>query len=141
MIWVVDASVAVKWFLRIRPEEPDTDQALRLLSGFAAGSWRFLQPSHFVAEVAAVLAREKPADAAADLADLLDIGFETIEHPAIYASAVDISIRIGHHLFDTLYHATALHTPGASLITADQRYFEKAKDLGQITSLAATRLT
>jgi hypothetical protein len=38
-------------------------------------------------------------------------------------------------LFDTLYHAVALEE-GATLVTADETYFSKAKGLGGIVSLA-----
>jgi predicted nucleic acid-binding protein len=36
----------------------------------------------------------------------------------------------------TLYHAVALHVPGASFVTADRRYYDKAKAEGRITLLA-----
>jgi predicted nucleic acid-binding protein len=58
------------------------------------------------------------------------------ESSGIYLTATELSIRLKHHLFDTLYHATALHIPGALYITADRRYFEKAKGLGQVALLA-----
>lgn len=45
-------------------------------------------------------------------------------------------MRYQHHLFDTLYHAVALHTPNAVLITADARYHAKARLEGQISLLA-----
>ena len=34
-----------------------------------------------------------------------------------------------------LYHALALSTPGAVLVTADRRYFDKRSHLGQISWL------
>jgi predicted nucleic acid-binding protein len=52
--------------------------------------------------------------------------------------ACSLSIRLNHHLFDTLYHAVALHL-GALLITADEQYFRKAKDIGNIKLLADYR--
>jgi hypothetical protein len=51
--------------------------------------------------------------------------------------AVDLATRLNHHVFDTLYHALALATPGAVLVTADRRYGEKALSLGQISWLPA----
>lgn len=42
---------------------------------------------------------------------------------------------LDHHLFDTLYHATALET-GAVMLTADRRYHDKAAGLGHIRLLA-----
>jgi predicted nucleic acid-binding protein len=38
-------------------------------------------------------------------------------------------------LFDTLYHATAFHFGDAVLVTADERYYRKAKGHGRITLL------
>lgn len=136
MIAVVDASVAVKWFLHELPEEQHTDLALQLLEQSVLGFLSMVQPPHFVAEVAAVLARLKPVNAQDDLVDLLDIKHHTLASPEIYVTALDLAIRYRHHLFDTLYHAVALHTPGAVLVTADERYHNKARLEGQIALLA-----
>jgi len=136
VILVVDASVAAKWFLRFRDDEAHGERALGILAGVDAGSVRMVQPPHFLAEMGAVLAREKPADALADLADLMAVDFESVAEPALYATACELAMLLGHHMFDTLYHAAALHTPGATLVTADRRYFLKARELGQIAYLA-----
>lgn len=136
MILVVDASVALKWFLHVGDSEPDRDRALTLLAGVDDESVQLVQPPHFIAEVAAVLARAKPGGAEDDLLDLLNIERSTIETPETYATAIELSVRHQHHLFDTLYHAVALHVPGARLITADRRYYDKAGGEGRIILLA-----
>ena len=136
MILVVDASVAIKWFLHLKADEEDADRALRILAGAVSARHVLIQPPHFVAEVAAVLAREKPRDAQADLADLLNIEFQHADNPEIYAKATELAVRRQHHIFDTLYHAVALCTPGATLVTADRRYFDKARGEGNIIMLA-----
>ncbi len=140
MIVVVDASVAVKWFLPGSPEEQHTDKALQLLEQSVLGFLPMVQPDHFAAEVAAVLARLKPAEAHKDLLDLLDIRFRTLASPDIYRTALDLALRHQHHLFDTLYHAVALHTPDAVLITADARYHAKAQRDGHISLLTDFQL-
>ncbi|MGZ8218581.1 type II toxin-antitoxin system VapC family toxin [Methylomagnum sp.] len=116
---VIDASVAVKWFVA----ESD-------------GNTHAFQPPHWEAEVAAVLARLTPENAVAKLIALRKLPYQRVKQTTIYASAIELSIRLNHHLFDTLYHATAFHIPGAVCVTADTRYYEKAKDLGQIRLLA-----
>jgi predicted nucleic acid-binding protein len=136
VIAVVDASVAAKWFLSNRPDEEHADLALQILEHSVLGFLQFVQPPHFVAEVSAVLARLKSAAARDDLHDLLDIRYRTHASPEIYVTALDLAIRYQHHVFDTLYHAVALHTPDAVLITADERYYNKARAEGQITLLA-----
>ena len=126
---VVDASVALKWFLQ--DNEDHCDKAIALLVRYP-----LIQPPHFIAEIAAVLARKKPNEADLDLADLLEIEMAIAEEPAIYQQAIRLSIDLNHHLFDTLYHAVALETNSSILVTADNVYFEKAKHLGRIKLLA-----
>jgi len=141
MILVVDASVALKWFFQARDNESDCDQALAVLTALDESRIHLLQPPHFIAEVSAVLAREKPEEAQDDLLDLLNIEFGIAEGPAIYATAIDLSMRCRHHLFDTLYHAVALNTPAATLVTADRRYYEKALGFGRIAMLSDLKLS
>jgi predicted nucleic acid-binding protein len=136
VIVVVDAIVARKWFLQSNPPEPHTELALRLLERSVLGLLPMVNPSHFVSEVAAVLARLKPADARYDLIDLLEISHSTATSPEIYATAMDLALRRRHHWFDTLYHAVALHTQGAVLVTADARYHNKVDREGQIMLLS-----
>jgi len=137
---VVDASVAVKWFLKDRPNEQHADLALQILERSVVGQLPLIQPPHFMAEVAAVLARLKPTDAQEDLLDLLDISYQTVTSPTIYLTALDLATRYQHHLFDTLDHAVALHTPGAVLVTADERYYNKVRLEGQITLLSDVKI-
>ena len=94
-----------------------------------------VQPPHFLAEVAAVLARKAPETARENLFDLQLLEWESVESPAIHAMAIDLSIDLRHHLFDTLYHATAMHTEGATLITADDSYYAKARRRRRIIRL------
>lgn len=136
MILAADASVVLKWFLQVGDSEPDRDRALALLNGVDDGGIQLVQPAHFIAEVAAVLARVAPDRAEDDLLDLLNVERITVETPETYATAVALSIRYQHHVFDTLYHAVALHVPGASLVTADRRYYDKASGEGRIILLA-----
>jgi predicted nucleic acid-binding protein len=135
VIVVVDASVALKWFLSDSLVEDHTETALAIFEAAVLGRIQLLQPVHFITEVAAVLARVKPAEAQSDLLDLIAIERRTEDSPAIYARAVAMATQLNHHLFDTLYHALALETPSAVFVTADRRYFEKAQHLRQITWL------
>jgi len=136
---VVDASVAVKWFVPDASEELDTDLACGLLEKGNTGQCRFVQPSHWIGEIAAVLARRRPESAARNVEDLLLFDFfSVIGGPAVYRQAIALARRIDHHLFDTLYHAVAL-LEDIPFITADRRYFRKAKKLGNIVMLDSTR--
>jgi predicted nucleic acid-binding protein len=135
VILIVDASVALKWFFRSRDNEADCGLALAIFAGVDEGRIQLLQPPHFIAEMAAVLAREKPEEAENDLMDLLSIESRFSDEPEIYATAIDLSVRYRHHLFDTLYHAVALHNLGATFITADESYYRKAQGAGRMMRL------
>ena len=52
--FVIDASVAAKWFLP-PAGEPLADEALRLLAGYADGRFRFVVPDLFWAECGNIL--------------------------------------------------------------------------------------
>lgn len=129
---VIDASVAAKWFFQGRPDEPDADKALSILRASRNGQVSFHQPPHFPAEVAAVLARLRPQQAHHDLADLLELEFRIHDTPGVYQRGCDLAVELGHHLFDTLYHAVALSLPDTELVTADKAYYRKAEPLGCI---------
>ena len=48
---------------------------------------------------------------------------------------VELAIELKQHLFDTYYHAVALETADAMLITADERYLRAARTKGRIIYL------
>lgn len=140
MRYVVDASVALKWFFQTAPDEDHLDRAMNLLCASRERGIEFIQPPHFIAEVAAVLARKKPETAEADLRDLLALDFRIVADSLIYQCACELAITLNHHVFDTLYHAVALQTRDAILITADQRYVDKAHAIGRVMRLADLNL-
>lgn len=133
---VLDASVIAKWVLPAASgEEPDADRALAILDEIRSGALEVLQPPHWLAEVAAVVVRLVPGSAGV----VLDL-FDAMELPettdvAVYRRAASLADALDHHLFDTLYHAVALGHE-ATLITADERYWRKARDEGSIRRLA-----
>jgi predicted nucleic acid-binding protein len=132
---VIDASVAVKWFLPDSERELHVDQALALLEEVRTGRVSPLQPPHWLAEVSAVITRVRPeiVDDAIQLLDTLDLPI--LREADVYRRASRISREIEHHLFDTLYHAVALEHDGI-LISADDHYMRKASRLGSILPLA-----
>ncbi|MGQ0657254.1 MAG: type II toxin-antitoxin system VapC family toxin [Chromatiales bacterium] len=134
MITVIDASVIVKWFFPDPVRESDSNHALAVLKAIRERKAEPLQPPHWLAEVAAVIARLDPgiAEEAADLLDAME--FRVTGDAVIYKRAAVLAAELSHHLFDTLYHAVALEHD-ATLISADRRYFNKARHLGRIAYL------
>lgn len=129
---VVDATVAVKWIVA----EDGSDRATALLSEASA-----LYSPHLVAiETVATLTkklRRKLVSASfvrngARFIDSHIRGGQLLLHPdaALLAPATDLSIELGHPLYDCLYLSLAIIVD-APLVTADRQFQQK---------IAATKL-
>jgi predicted nucleic acid-binding protein len=132
---VVDASVILKWLLQKPDTEPPTDIAVAVLASVIVGKSEILQPTHWLAEVAAVLARLSPSTASDDVQRLAALEFPINDDAAVMQRATQMAVDSGQHVFDTLYHAIAIEHEDATLITADDRYFAKAEPFGRILQL------
>ncbi len=134
MRFVIDASVAVKWFFPESSEKQNTEQAISILQRMGSGSFEPLQPVHWMSEVVAVFNRLDPniVDNAIDLLDAME--FATADGTEVYKRASAIAREARHHVFDTLYHAVALEHE-VDLVTADIKYLNKAGKLGRLVSL------
>lgn len=133
--WVVDASVAVKWALPVQDGETHQEQALALLKDIQQGKGQVLQPPHWLAEMGAVLTRLAPKQSIRMLQTFLAMELPITTEWNVYEQACRLAMELNHHLFDTLYHAVALHVPDTLFVTADTRYFRKAAKLGHIIEL------
>jgi predicted nucleic acid-binding protein len=135
VILVVDASVVVKWLIQDPEREPDTAMAERLMESIATGEQAVLQPCHWIAEVAAVLSRVSAGTAIDDTAMLCALELPMADETAVLPRACKLSVELNQHVFDTYYHAVALDTSDAVLITADERYLRAARGKGRIIPL------
>lgn len=118
MVVVVDASVAIKWFV----EEPGSGPARRL--------WReaseLMAPDILVAEVCNAawkkLRRQEISAAQADaLAQLLVSGPVTYKRTHVLAPrAFAIALALGHPVYDCFYLALC-EAQGCAMVTADRR--------------------
>ena len=133
---MVDASVVIKWLLQDPEHEADTDKATRLMQSVALGDQVALQPVHWLAEVGAVLSKQSAETAADDVSMLCGLELPISDDPLVLRRGVELATELKQHLFDTYYHAVALETPDAILITADERYLRVARDRGRIVHLA-----
>jgi predicted nucleic acid-binding protein len=135
MTVVLDASVIIKWVFADRAEESHSFLALQILQLIRGSQLAVVQPPHWLAETAAVIARLDPGRArrAVSLLDALEL--PVIADVEVYQKACDLSASLAQHVFDTLYHAVALHESGAILVTADERYYRQAHTIGRIVRL------
>lgn len=134
MTLVVDASVAVKWLLNDSARD-EADKAMHLMQWALQGHEPVIQPVHWLVEVGAVLSRLSPQTAEEDVAMLEALELPVESSPLVLRRACRIAIDLGQHMFDTLYHAVALETPDAVLITADEKYLQAASKLGCVQNL------
>lgn len=135
MIAVIDASVIVKWLLRDPQREAGTDKATQLMERVANGEQPVLQPTHWIVEVGAVLARESSGTAVDDVAMLAALELPTTDDPEVLRRGLELAMELKQHLFDTYYHGVALGTSECTLITADERYLRAARTKGKIVHL------
>jgi predicted nucleic acid-binding protein len=132
---VLDASVVVKWIFADRADETHSLQAIQILQDIKETRASVVQPSHWLAEVAAVIVRLEPQRADQAISLLHALEFRISSAIEVYQKACELSASSGDHLFDTLYHAVALTERNAMLVTADERYYKKAHKAGKIMRL------
>jgi predicted nucleic acid-binding protein len=122
MALIVDASVAVKWFI----QEPDSDRARALLGG----SERLLAPDLIVIEVCnTAWRRAKMGDIAAKqavaIAELIGRMPWTLEPSVELAPrATAISFALNHPVYDCFYLAAG-ERHEAAVVTADGRLLRR----------------
>ncbi len=135
MIAVIDASVVIKWLLQDPEREAGTEKATQLMELVTNGEQPVLQPTHWLVEVGAVLARESPGTAVDDVGMLTALELPTTAELQVLRRGVELAMELKQHLFDSYYHGVALETPDCVLITADERYLRAARAKGNIVSL------
>lgn len=135
---VVDSRVALKWFLSERANEQNVAEALALARKVETGGGILFAPPHWIPEVVGVLARTNLKRVRPALAAFDELSPFVIARSSVLEKAAELSDHLRHHLFDTLYHAVAMEME-ATLVTADDAYYDKAAPLGAIQRLADFR--
>jgi predicted nucleic acid-binding protein len=121
-MFVVDATVAIKWFTT----EPGSDKALDVLSS----ANRLAAPDFALAEIANGLRRKQrlkvlPPDAVNRAIEGLPRVFHTLAPCALYvAAATEISQDLDHSVYDCVYLVIARGL-AAPLVTADTKFVAK----------------
>lgn len=136
MLLVADASVLLKWFLP--PErESHADRADRLRAAHVDGTVTLCVPTLAEYELSNTLSRVKSReDALADMVDFqaLELRAETMTRARL-ERAIGLVARFGVTFYDASYHALAMEM-STMLITADERYRERAGSAGHIRPLS-----
>ncbi|HEY3130168.1 MAG TPA: type II toxin-antitoxin system VapC family toxin [Acidobacteriota bacterium] len=131
---VPDASVILKWVLR--EEGEDEGSALSVFHDFADGLLDIVTHHLWLYEVANVLVLKADLkESLRNLDFLLDQDFRVIEPFRRTAHlTIKMALDFGVTYYDASYHALAMQER-AVFITADERYYRKAKTRGSILLL------
>ena len=124
-VFVLDASVAAKWFLSAKDERL-TGEALALYSKFMQGEVRFIVPDLFWAELASAfwkairLGRFDKSSAQEALGELGRCDLPAYSAVDLLDRAFQIAAAFDRSVYDSLYVALAVQAR-TQLITADER--------------------
>jgi len=126
--YVVDASVAAKWF--VQRGEADRERAVSIRERFMAGQCRLIMPEFGLLEIANAIRytpRAKEADAAAALEVLRDLNLELHQTSwDLLRKANAIAWAYGIAVYDATYVALA-EIVGFPLLTADEGLLKRMK--------------
>ena len=135
---VVDASVAIKWFVR---GEPLVDDAAQLLGEIERNPARYGVPDLFMNELLAVLCRlpgSEPAKVQEALSLVEALGVTRVGNGhELLALAADFAGRWGLSGYDAVYVALAALTDGV-WVTADARAARRIPKSGLVQLLGST---
>lgn len=127
MTFIVDTSVAVKWFL----PEPGHDKAVALLATQAV----FQAPDLIFTEFASAMQKKirlGEADwpiAVASCASLPDLFESIVPSRVLFQRALEIAVAMGHPVQDCMFLACG-EKAGSCLVTADLKLIQKAAERG-----------
>jgi predicted nucleic acid-binding protein len=123
--YVLDASVAAKWFLPAA-DEPLSAEALRLLRLYAKAQISLIVPDLFFPEFSNIFwkaerrGRCNAAMADSAMSEILRGGFPTFPTSPLIQPAMEIARAFGRTLYDYIYVALAVET-NTHLVTADEK--------------------
>jgi predicted nucleic acid-binding protein len=134
MLYVVDASVILKWVAG-NEREPDHDKAVNLLNAWVDGKIDIAAPNLWQYEVGNFLGRQLPDDAMKIMALIRNLGFRSI---GLSVSMIKNCFLWMHENKITFYDAAYLavaHEMQGVLVTADEKLTKKVNNHGNICLL------
>lgn len=140
--YVVDTSVAVKWFAD--EGGPEQAKAVQLFQAFEQGRCKLRAPELLYFEIANALMYSYKLSSSQlidslELLQRLKIEVELLNWSTLM-KAVEIASACGATIYDSYFLALALETDSV-LITADEVFLRKARRFSKIVSLRLLQLT
>lgn len=142
LMYVVDASVVVKWFSQL--DADNLERALSLRDAYAQGNCLLIAPDLMLYEVVNALRhnpqlKEKDTQSAFESLVKMDLTISSPTEPDL-RRVIGYSYKRGITIYDAAYLALAdeYYCP---LITADQKFHQKVYDLPQVFHLSEIKIT
>ncbi|HEY9245266.1 MAG TPA: type II toxin-antitoxin system VapC family toxin [Candidatus Methanoperedens sp.] len=127
-MYVVDASVAVKWF----SEEEFTEKAIEIRDNFFKGKYELAAPDLILYEVSNALRFNQnfnEEDVVEAVNSLFDMEISIIvPTPRVIKSSITMAFKYKITVYDAFYPALAGEI-GFAFVTADSKLYQKIKDL------------
>jgi predicted nucleic acid-binding protein len=122
LTYVIDASVALKWFL----SEEESDGADALFEAFLRNRIELLAPDVLLLEVAnalwkqtAILKLLRPEDVISIFHDFVTLPLNLQASNPLASRALELALKFHHPIYDTLYCALAIEND-CEFVTADK---------------------
>ncbi len=132
--FVLDTGTCLHWFLSHHSKTREVEAARQLLSHVSHRRVGLVQPAAWATMLIAELVASRFADAATAAEEILGVQVRIDNSPATLRSAVQLAERLDRPVLQTIFHAVALRN-NVYLITSDESYFRRAKDLGNVMRL------
>jgi predicted nucleic acid-binding protein len=123
--YVLDASVAAKWFLPQR-DEPLSSEAVHILKRFASGQLHLSVPDLFWPELGNILGKSVQSGRISEVSaheaieSLAELNIPTTPTRLLISDALLIAVNSRRTVYDSVYVALAVAS-GQALVTADER--------------------
>ncbi len=123
-LYVLDAGIAIKWFI----QEANTDLARKLLQRYERGYDQLIAPDLLIPECGNVLWKRAARgdltaqEAEDNLNDLLAMNLSLTPSPVIVSKALSLAQIHNRTVYDCLYLSLAI-SQGCELLTADERFY------------------
>ena len=120
---VVDASVAIKWFV----PEPHSTEARRILDGYQTGAISLLAPDLINAEFGNIVWKKHTfqglaaADAQTIISDFRKLTFTQTSAAALLVDAYQLAVTHRRSVYDALYLGLSMRE-GCQFVTADEKF-------------------
>jgi predicted nucleic acid-binding protein len=126
--WVIDSSVAVKWFVL----EADSATAIKILESYKRNEINFLAPDLIYAEFGNIIWKKQvfqgfaSADADFALREIQKLAISLTPATDLFDDAYQIAVKHSRTFYDSLYLALSVRE-NCKFVTADEKFYNAVR--------------